>query len=163
MPIRAEGKATGKAHCEGAWDGLQAIRLALEGKEREKEMVARLLRDLSSDLLTRDQVAFGFTRLLSTAEVHAPLFPQLMTGRLSHSSALPKHTASRSSLVADMKESVAGMHLIVGANNFHWDPKRQQHSKPEVPQSCNLNCCQQRRCCWDEKEALKYPPHTCRT
>ena len=40
----------------------QAVRLALEGKEREKEMVARLLRDLSPELLTRDQVAFGFTR-----------------------------------------------------------------------------------------------------
>ena len=47
----------------------QAVRLALEGKEREKEMVARLLRDLSPELLTRDQVAFGFTRLLSAAEV----------------------------------------------------------------------------------------------
>ena len=48
---------------------LQAVQLAIEGRDREREMMAVLLASLCPDVLSRDQVALGFTRLLACAEV----------------------------------------------------------------------------------------------
>ena len=47
---------------------LQAVALALDAHDREREMTSRLLRALCPQTLSRDQTASGFTRLLAAAE-----------------------------------------------------------------------------------------------
>lgn len=48
---------------------LQAVQLALDARECEREMTAVLLRELCPGVISRDAVALGLTRLLSQAEV----------------------------------------------------------------------------------------------
>lgn len=62
-------KARSPGRIAFAW--LQAVRLALDCKDREREMTAALIRDLCPLVLSRDQVALGFTRLLACAEVRS--------------------------------------------------------------------------------------------
>ena len=45
------------------------MQLAMEAKDREREMTVQLIRELTPQLLSKDQVALGFTRLLACAEV----------------------------------------------------------------------------------------------
>ena len=45
------------------------MQLAMEAKDREREMTVQLIIQLTPQLLSKDQVALGFTRLLACAEV----------------------------------------------------------------------------------------------
>ena len=45
-----------------------AVQLAMDRRDREREMVSALLPALSPDVISQDQVALGFTRLLAAAD-----------------------------------------------------------------------------------------------
>lgn len=47
----------------------QAIQLALDARDSEREKTAVLIRELCPAVLSRDAVALGMTRLLAQAEV----------------------------------------------------------------------------------------------
>ena len=49
--------------------GVQAVVQGMECKARERELVSQLLAHLSPSVLSADQAASGFTRLLVAAEV----------------------------------------------------------------------------------------------
>ena len=51
---------------------MQAVLLALEARNKDREMTSRLLSALYPKTLSKDQFAFGFTRLLASAEVQLP-------------------------------------------------------------------------------------------
>lgn len=48
---------------------MQIVQLAMEAKDREREMTAKLLIALSDGIISTDQLALGFKRLLAFAEV----------------------------------------------------------------------------------------------
>jgi hypothetical protein len=48
---------------------MQAVTLAMDRKDRERELVSLLLADMYPNALPGDQLALGFTRLLACVEV----------------------------------------------------------------------------------------------
>lgn len=59
------------------------MQLALEAQDREREVVARLLQELTPDVLSTDELSLGFKRLLASAEVGPdPLIALLCIGEV---------------------------------------------------------------------------------
>ena len=50
---------------------MQAVQIAMDRKDREREQLSTLLSNLYPDTISQDQMAKGFTRLLHFTEVHA--------------------------------------------------------------------------------------------
>ena len=50
----------------------QAVQIAMDRKDRERELVSALLSSLYPDTISDDQMARGFRRLLQFAEVGRP-------------------------------------------------------------------------------------------
>jgi len=73
----------------------KAIALALDGKHKDRELVSSLIAQLYPDTIKSEQIAMGFTKLLSTAEdlsldvPEAPHMLSLFLGRVIVDDALP--------------------------------------------------------------------------
>ena len=50
---------------------MQAVQIAMDRKDREREQLSTLLSNLYPDTISQHQMAKGFTRLLHFTEVHA--------------------------------------------------------------------------------------------
>ena len=81
---------------------LQAVQLAMDRKDRERELTSALLAVLSPQTISEDQMSLGFTRLLASVEVGFALrsrtsrlaMQSVMTRQVEGSDPSPQHSTA---------------------------------------------------------------------